>query len=312
MKSKNTISEAWLRNDSSVRAQSEINSKIWREPEALPAAPCSNILQHCITALHRIALHWIALHCIALHCNALHCIALHCIALHRIALYCIELPFVLHCIALDCIATQSSEVGHRWPTWTTALHCSIAMQHSIAAWHCLLACSLACMIARLLFPCLLAHWLFCLLASLHACSLACLPAYLPACLLPFYLLACSLPCLLAYLLADLSACLPACLLDFLLAWLLARLLHCRWVTGDPPANPTCLPFLHQANLHYYSRRVKKVGISLASWSGRWDEIMRFTGDLRHFHSKLSHVCSKNTIEIANVHWSAAKCILFFM
>ena len=106
--------------DSSVRAQSERNQKIRNEPEALPAAHCTNIFQHCLATFRCIALHWIA--------------------------------FSLRCIALDCNANQCSEVGHRWPTCNAALHCDIAMQHCIAAWHCscMVACLLACLIARLL------------------------------------------------------------------------------------------------------------------------------------------------------------------
>ena len=101
-----------------MRAQSERNQKIRNEPEALPAAHCTNIFQHCLATLHCIALHWIA--------------------------------FSLRCIALDCNANQCSEVGHRWPTCNAALHCDIAMQHCIAAWHCscMVACLLACLLAR--------------------------------------------------------------------------------------------------------------------------------------------------------------------
>ena len=124
--------------DPSVRAQSERNSKIWKEPEALPAAPYSNIFQHCIAALHRS----IALHCIALHCIALHCIALQikvgtgaclrgpecekpdCLLGRWVTgdppacaclLACLHACMLanLLCVALHCIANQCSEVGHR-------------------------------------------------------------------------------------------------------------------------------------------------------------------------------------------------------
>ena len=128
----------------------------------------------------------------------------------------------------------------------------------------------------------------------------------------------------------------------------ARLLHCRWVTGDPPANPTCLPFLHQANLHYCCRRDKSWHLTLGREMkpcvslGTCDistvnchtsalktpsKSQMFTGSQRkaYFFSRkkggekclncnsqlLSHVCSRNAIRISNAHISPAGSILFF-